>query len=102
MTAARGSPLQPCPAENPDPQWSAVADHRAQDEEEITRLSRTEPLILPTYVDGGMNLSFRDILRRSGPQKLAALTSGKVEVSRPEAALADPFAPSASHMIDAE
>jgi hypothetical protein len=37
-----------------------------------------------------MHPSFREILRRSGPARLQALTSGSVEVSRPETALAEP------------
>lgn len=43
-----------------------------------------------TYLDGSMHPSFREILRHSGPTRLQALTSGSVEVSRPETALAEP------------
>jgi hypothetical protein len=43
-----------------------------------------------------MHATFRSILRNEGPERLQAMTSGKVEVSRPEAALADPFDPSIS------
>ncbi len=40
-----------------------------------------------------MHPSFREILARSGPQRLAKMTSEKAPVSRPEAALADPYTP---------
>lgn len=95
--AAPDNPLAPCPALPSDPRLDdVVASHRAQDEETIARLSHSEPAASATYVDGGMNPAFRDVLRRSGPQKLAALTSGNVEVSRPDAALADPYVRDAS------
>lgn len=94
--AASGDPLAPCPFLAPAPDSEpAVAARRVQDDEAITRLSQSEPAVSPRYVDGGMHPMFREILRRSGPQKLAALTSHKVEVSRPDAALADPHAGSA-------
>lgn len=45
-----------------------------------------------TYSDGGMNTRFREMLMRLGPEALARLTSKtSVPVSRPEAALADPY-----------
>lgn len=43
-----------------------------------------------TYLDGSMHPSFREILRAFGPARLQALTSGPVEVGRPDAALAEP------------
>jgi murein L,D-transpeptidase YafK len=42
------------------------------------------------YLDGAMHPSFREVLRHSGPARLQALTSGSVEVSRPDTALAEP------------
>ncbi|CCV11920.1 murein L,D-transpeptidase family protein [Mesorhizobium sp. STM 4661] len=43
------------------------------------------------YSDGGMHPSFRKLLDRRGPKKLAEMTStNSVPVSRPDAALADP------------
>jgi murein L,D-transpeptidase YafK len=46
------------------------------------------------YVDGGMHPSFRAQLKRYGAKSLAAKTSvRKYPISRPEAALADPFEP---------
>jgi hypothetical protein len=45
------------------------------------------------YVDGGMHPSFRAILKNNGAKSMAAKVSGtKYPISRPEAALADPFA----------
>lgn len=43
-----------------------------------------------TYLDGSMHPSFQEILRTSGPARLQALTSGPVEVGRPDAAPAEP------------
>ncbi len=44
------------------------------------------------YSDGGMHPSFRRLLERNGEQALARRTSRtKVPISRPEAALADPY-----------
>ncbi len=85
-------PLAPCLQEPIDPQVaSMVAQREAQDEQTIGRLSQTTPAVSPVYMDGGMHPSYRAILRSSGPAKLATLTSGKVPVSRPDAALADPY-----------
>ncbi|MDF2994563.1 MAG: hypothetical protein K0R27_200 [Xanthobacteraceae bacterium] len=87
-------PLAPCFQEMPDPEVaSLVAQREAQDEQTIGQLSQSSPAVSPAYVDGGMHPVYREILRRSGPAKLATLTSGagKVPVSRPDAALADPY-----------
>jgi murein L,D-transpeptidase YafK len=68
-----------------------VAAKQARDEalvREIVASGRTA--VSYTYVDGSMHPSFREILRRSGSARLQALTSGPVEVSRPETALAAP------------
>jgi murein L,D-transpeptidase YafK len=68
-----------------------VAAKQARDEaqvREIVAAGRTA--VSYTYADGSMHPSFRAILRRSGPARLQALTSGTVEVSRPEPALAEP------------
>lgn len=47
---------------------------------------------MTSYVDGGMHPSFRELLKKDGPEKLAArISSIKYPVSRPDAALADPF-----------
>ncbi len=47
---------------------------------------------VPVYMDGGMHKSFRSLLKREGPVKMAELVSLSAEpVSRPKAALADPY-----------
>ncbi len=47
---------------------------------------------VPVYMDGGMHKSFRSLLKREGPVKMAKLVSLSAEpVSRPKAALADPY-----------
>ncbi|RTM01602.1 murein L,D-transpeptidase [Ancylobacter aquaticus] len=85
-------PLAPCPLPAADSALMAAASKQVQDEQHIAVLSATRPPANATYVDGGMHSSFRDILRRVGPQKLAAMTSGgKIPVSEPTAALADPY-----------
>lgn len=44
------------------------------------------------YVDGGMHPRFRSLLSAKGPERMAAIVSGtRYPISRPEAALADPF-----------
>lgn len=44
------------------------------------------------YMDGGMHRSFRALLKREGPAKMAKMISLTAEpVSRPKAALADPY-----------
>ncbi|CAA0090672.1 Uncharacterised protein [Starkeya nomas] len=84
-------PLAACPVSLPDPVAEAAVSKRVRDDQTIAQLAVSQPTVSAAYVDGGMHQSFREILRRSGPQKLAALTSGKIEVSRPDAALADPY-----------
>lgn len=85
-------PLAPCPIAAPDPAIDAVASKQSHDEQTIALLSASRPAANASYVDGGMHQSFREILRRSGPQKLAAMASDrKIPVSEPTAALADPY-----------
>ncbi|TCK28105.1 murein L,D-transpeptidase YafK [Ancylobacter aquaticus] len=91
-------PLAPCPMPLPDAALMAATNKQMQDEHSIAMLAATRPPANATYVDGGMHPSFRDILRRSGPQKLAAMTSGgKIPVSEPTAALADPYKGAEQH-----
>jgi murein L,D-transpeptidase YafK len=82
-----------CPAYEIDPSVrQAVAEKRSRDDARFADLVRAGvPATALAYADGGMHMSFRSILRASGPERLQAMTSGKVEVSRPDAALADPF-----------
>lgn len=47
-----------------------------------------------SYMDGGMHPAFRTLLKKEGPEAMAAKISViKYPVSRPDAALADPFQP---------
>lgn len=93
--SARFDPAAPCPAYDIDSgaQWSMVMAKQERDEAEFTALvdSGAIPFAGP-YLDGGMHSSFRELLTRVGPDRMAKLTSGNVEISRPDAALADPYA----------
>jgi murein L,D-transpeptidase YafK len=87
-------PLASCPAytvvEEP-----AVAARRASDGIAMAKvLSEATTLSTHAYSDGGMHMTFRQILERRGAGALAKKTSvTEVPVSRPEAALADPHDP---------
>ena len=89
------TPGEACPSYQIDPSVrQAVADRQARDEARFAELVKAgTPAAALAYADGGMHVSFRSILRASGPERLQALTSGQAEVSRPEAALADPYDP---------
>lgn len=88
-------PLDACPPLDVEPTLAAAVQRKqADDEARVARIVAAEPVApLVSYVDGGMHPSFRSILERSGPEKLARMTSERAEVSRPEAALADPWRP---------
>ena len=90
-------PLGPCPAEDSTPAVAqAVYQHQMAENAEVASLAASRPPTSARYVDGGMHQSFRSILRKSGPVKLSAMTSGSIEVSRPDAALADPYVQTAA------
>ncbi|MCA0425772.1 MAG: murein L,D-transpeptidase [Proteobacteria bacterium] len=86
-------PGEPCPPfEEDGTVVAAVGEKKSGDEKKLVELvSKGFPALSFTHVDGGMHPSFRDVLKAGGPQRLQAMTSGKVEVSRPDAALLDPF-----------
>lgn len=85
-------PMGPCPTEVSTTAFAQLIDeHQAAENAEVASLAMSRHPAGARYIDGGMHPSFRAILRKSGPEKLAAMTSGKVEVSRPDAALADPY-----------
>ncbi len=68
-----------------------VAAKQAKDEARIKDIVASGRVAVSyTYLDGSMHPSFREILRASGPARLQALTSGPIEVGRPDAALAEP------------
>jgi murein L,D-transpeptidase YafK len=84
------SPLAECP-ESIDQSDPAVVAKAQADEKKYQELATKtfEPL---AYQDGGMHPSFRALLKQNGDVKLAEKVSDiKYPVSRPEAALADPF-----------
>ncbi|XNO42116.1 hypothetical protein ACL2DZ_08510 (plasmid) [Sinorhizobium meliloti] len=86
-------PLAACPAAvtRSDPQL--VAKLEAERQKIDAALKEDKAVPISAYVDGGMHPSFRTLLKKNGPENLAASISGiKYPVSRPEAALADPYA----------
>lgn len=87
-------PIAPCPPFEKDPALEAlVAAERTADDGAVMALVASGAVTPPgDYVDGGMHVSFRWILTSMGPERLRRQTSGDVEVSRPDAALADPYA----------
>ncbi|MCS0504961.1 L,D-transpeptidase family protein [Ancylobacter mangrovi] len=85
-------PLGACPADPSSQQIAQQLEQRQLAETaQMVAVAAANPAIAPPYVDGGMHESFREVLRRSGPEKLSAMTSSKIPVSRPDAALADPY-----------
>jgi murein L,D-transpeptidase YafK len=81
-----GSPLGACPGATGD----VVADATPVTRDIVLESRITEH----AYVDGGMHPSFRAQLKRYGAKSFAAKTSlRKYPISRPDAALSDPFEP---------
>jgi murein L,D-transpeptidase YafK len=86
------SPLKACPART-DTVNSLVAAREMQDDRMLEKLSASARIAKP-YDDGGMHVTFRALLRKNGDRKLAAKVSQiDYPVSRPSAALADPYKP---------
>lgn len=86
------TPGAPCPAYEEDPAIvAAVAAKKSEDEKRLADLVAKTPALSFVHVDGGMHPSFRSLLKSAGPERLQAMTSGRVEISRPDAALLDPF-----------
>ncbi len=74
----------------PDMALSAKID--AERKHVDTALSTGSTVPISSYVDGGMHPSFRAMLESKGAKSMAAATSSiKYPVSRPDAALADPY-----------
>ena len=86
-------PTATCPAYNIEAGIATLVTQKQQaDNLRISELIASgAPPVSYTYVDGGMHSSFRSTLKSFGPDKLQLMTSGNVEVSRPDAALSDPF-----------
>lgn len=86
-------PLAACPAVStpPDPQLMAQMDAEKKKVDDAMA-DGGESSAMSAYVDGGMHPSFRSLLKKDGADKLAArISNTKYPVSRPDAALADPF-----------
>ncbi len=87
-------PLGPCPAIDTDADVAAkVAAKQARDNAELASIESGAPPVSLAYADGGMNEAFREILKTAGPEKLSRMTSAGYPISRPSAALADPYLP---------
>jgi murein L,D-transpeptidase YafK len=85
------NPLAACP-----PLTNADADLMAKIQAEKQKVdvavAGAKAAPITAYVDGGMHPSFRARLKKDGAEKLAAgVSRTKYPVSRPDAALADPF-----------
>lgn len=86
-------PLAACPPAQSLADPALQAQLEAEQKKVDKALTGGAPSVL-AYQDGGMHPSFRAFLKKEGPQELAARISGtKYPISRPEAALADPFQP---------
>ncbi|MDR6758619.1 murein L,D-transpeptidase YafK [Mycoplana sp. BE70] len=85
-------PLGVCPATVTSPDAEVVAKMEAERKRVDSALADEASLPVSAYVDGGMHPSFRELLKRDGAKKMAESISGtNYPISRPEAALADPF-----------
>ncbi|MDX3929684.1 MAG: murein L,D-transpeptidase family protein [Shinella sp.] len=85
-------PLAECPAQIGQTDSQLTARLQAETQKIEALLSSESTVGATAYVDGGMHPSFRALLERSGPEKLAAkISRTKYPISRPDAALADPY-----------
>ena len=82
-----------CPPIKVDPAVEElVAKKRGADDQRFAEAVKSGmPAMSFAHVDGGMHKDFRTMLAAMGAERLQAMTSGRIEISRPEAALADPF-----------
>ncbi|PZR82969.1 MAG: hypothetical protein DI537_35630 [Stutzerimonas stutzeri] len=92
--SASMTPGAPCPVIELDPQVQPLVSQRQdRDQARFAELvSAGAPAMSYAYLDGGMHTSFRAMLKNLGPERMQPMVAGKVEISRPDAALADPFA----------
>jgi murein L,D-transpeptidase YafK len=90
-----GEPAQPlaaCPPAMTMPDAQIASMWERQDSEMAALLSSGETSHMTAYSDGGMHPSFRTLLQQNGAKQMAAKVSkSKYPISRPDAALADPF-----------
>ncbi|PZU88605.1 MAG: hypothetical protein DI528_04480 [Shinella sp.] len=86
-------PLAACPPAMPSADPGLMAKLEAENMKVETAMASAKSSALSAYVDGGMHPSFRALLKKNGANKMAAIISSiKYPVSRPDAALADPYA----------
>ncbi|SCX19583.1 L,D-transpeptidase family protein [Agrobacterium rosae] len=86
-------PLVSCPQVINQPEPAIAAKLDAEQQKLAVALNQGTSSAVNSYVDGGMHPSFRAILKNNGAKSMAEKVSGtKYPISRPEAALADPFA----------
>ena len=86
-------PAEACPRYETDADvQSLVSQRQARDEARFAELVGSgAPAMSYAHLDGGMHQSFRSMLKDLGPERMQPMVAGKVEISRPDAALADPF-----------
>lgn len=87
------TPGAPCPAYEIAPEVQPlVAQKQQRDQARFAELVGSgTPAMSYALADGGMHKSFRAMLKDLGPERMQPAVAGRVEISRPEAALADPF-----------
>lgn len=85
-------PLATCPAVMTQSDPQLMAKIAAEKQKVDAALADSKVVPVNAYMDGGMHPSFRSLLQKNGADELAAsISSIKYPVSRPDAALADPF-----------
>ncbi len=85
-------PLAACPATAAPLDGGLVAKLDAEQMKLDAALNGSGAAPMSSYVDGGMHPSFRNILKQRGAGRMASQISGtKYPISRPDAALADPY-----------
>ncbi|MDR6826327.1 murein L,D-transpeptidase YafK [Bosea sp. BE271] len=91
--AGRMDPGAACPPYEIDPEVQPLVSRKQErDQARFAELVGSgSPATSYAYLDGGMHKSFRSMLKDLGPERMQPMVAGKVEISRPEAALADPF-----------
>lgn len=85
-------PLAQCSATLGEPAGDLVAKLGAEQRKLDAALAGAAPVSGFAYMDGGMHASFRTLLKQQGAKGMAArISRTKYPVSRPDAALADPY-----------
>ena len=85
-------PLAQCPAVVAQPESELIAKIGAEQKKLDAAFASAKTASSWAYVDGGMHQSFRTLLKQQGAEGLAArISRTKYPVSRPDAALADPY-----------